>query len=145
MQVKLFGVFTVVDVSCIEMNKAETVTLFDDMCLMDPATLIDKQIKWKTIDNNNVEATIINEGFEIKANLIFNDKGQLINFISDDRYAIADMKRYRFSTLVKDYKSMNGINVPTYGEAIWHYPEGEFVYGKFYLKSIDYNVSDFKN
>ena len=145
MQVKLFGVFPVVDVSGIEMNKAETVTMFNDMCLMAPATLIDKRIQWKTIDNNNVEATFNNEGFEIKANLIFNDKGQLINFISDDRYAIADMKRYRFSTPVKDYKNINGINVPTYGEAIWHYPDGEFVYGKFYMKSIKYNVSEFKN
>jgi hypothetical protein len=144
MQVKLFGVFPVVDVSGIEMNKAETVTVFNDMCLMAPATLIDKRIQWKTIDNNNVEATFNNEGFEIKANLIFNDKGQLIDFISDDRYAIADMKRYRFSTPVKDYKNINGINVITYGEAVWHYPDGEFVYGKFYLKSIEYNVNEFK-
>lgn len=89
--------------------------------------------------------TFNNEGFEIKAILKFNEKGQLINFISDDRYAIADMKRYRFSTPVRDYKSMNGINVITYREAVWHYPDGEFVYRKFYLKSIEYNVSEFKN
>ena len=65
--------------------------------------------------------------------------GQLVNFISDDRYVMGDMRQYLFSTPVKDYKLINGINVPTYGEAIWHYPDGEFIYGKFYLKSIEYN------
>ncbi|WP_310556942.1 DUF6544 family protein [Flavobacterium sp.] len=144
MQIKLFGAFPVVDVSGIEMNKAETVTVFNDMCLMAPATLIDKRIQWKTIDNFNVEATFNNEGFVIKAILTFNEKGQLTNFVSDDRYAISDMKRYRFSTPVKDYELFNGIRIMTYGEAIWHYPDGQFVYGKFYLKSIEYNVGEFK-
>jgi hypothetical protein len=133
-----------VDVSGIEMNKAETVTVFNDMCLMAPATLIDKRIQWKTIDDYTVEAVFNNQGFEIKAILTFNDKGQLTNFISDDRYVIKDMKRYRFSTPVKDYKNIDGINVPTLGEAIWHYPDRKFVYGKFYLKSIEYNVNEFK-
>jgi hypothetical protein len=45
---------------------------------------------------------------------------------------------------MKEYKSFDGINVPTYGEAVWHYQEGEFVYGKFHLASIEYNVADFK-
>jgi hypothetical protein len=111
---------------------------------MAPATLIDKRIYWKTIDDYTVEAVFNNQGFEIKANLIFNDKGQLINFISDDRYAIADMKRYRFSTPVKDYRFSNRVKAPSFGQAIWHYPDGEFVYGKFYLKSIEYNLDVFK-
>ena len=71
-------------------------------------------------------------------------RGQLINFISDDRYAVSDMKQYRFSTPVKEYIQINGINIFKYGETVWHYPDGDFVYGKFYLKSIEYNVSDFK-
>ncbi len=70
--------------------------------------------------------------------------GQLINFISDDRYAVGDMKQYRFSTPLKNYTEINGFNIWQYGETIWHYPEGEFVYGKFRLKSIEYNVTAFK-
>ena len=38
----------------------------------------------------------------------FNVLGQLINFTSDDRYAITDMKQYRFSTPVKECIQMNG-------------------------------------
>jgi hypothetical protein len=124
------------------MNKTETVTLFNDMCLMVPATLIDKRIHWEPIDSLTTKVIFTNRGISISATLYFNEMGQLINFTSYDRTAISDMKQYRFSTPVKDYKNMNGINVPTYGEAIWHYPDGEFVYGKFNLKTIQYNLSN---
>jgi hypothetical protein len=54
------------------------------------------------------------------------------------------MKQYRFSTPVKEYAQTDGRNIWKYGETIWHYPDGEFVYGKFTLKSMQYNVTDFK-
>ena len=138
MQIKLLGLFDVVNITGEIMNKAETVTLFNDMCLMAPATLIDRRIVWTAIDSLSAKATFTNGVNKISAMLYFNEQGQLINFTSDDRSAL-DMQQYRFSTPVKDYKSMNGIDVMTYGETVWHYPDGEFVYGKFYLKSIEYN------
>ena len=142
MQVKLFGLFNVVNVKGNEMNKAETVTVFNDMCLMAPASLIDKRIVWTAIDNLSAQATFTNGINKITATLYFNEQGQLINFISDDRYAVNEMKQYRFSTPVKNYIQIDGRNIIQYGETVWHYPEGEFVYGKFTLKSIEYNVKE---
>lgn len=142
MQVKLFGLFPVMQAKGHKMDLAETVTLFNDMCLMAPATLIDKRIQWESIDSLSVKATFTNGINKITATLYFNEHGQLVNFISDDRYDIGDMKRYRFSTPVKKYQLLNGRNVISLGEAIWHYTEGEFVYGKFYLKDIEYNVTE---
>jgi hypothetical protein len=144
MQIKLLGLFNVVNVKGNEMNKAETVTLFNDMCLMAPAALIDKRIVWTAMDSLSAIATFTNGINTITAILYFNEQGQLINFISDDRYAVGDMKQYRFSTPVKNYVQINGRNVMQYGETIWHYPDGEFVYGKFTMKSIEYNVNEFK-
>ncbi len=144
MQIKLLGLFNMVNLKGDIMNKAETVTVFNDMCLMAPASLIDKRIEWTSIDSLSAKATFTNGSNKITATLIFNETGQLVNFISDDRYAISDMKQYRFSTPVKEYMPLNGMNVLKYGEAIWHYPGGEFVYGKFHLKSIEYNVAEMK-
>ena len=144
MQIKLLGLFNVVNVKGTEMNKAETVTVFNDMCLMAPASMIDKRIEWTPIDSLSAKATFTNGVNKISAILYFNEQGQLINFISDDRYVIGDMKQYRFSTPVKEYTQMNGRNIWKYGETIWHYPDGEFVYGKFTLKSIEYNLSKLK-
>lgn len=144
MQIKLFGLFNVINLKGTEMNKAETVTVFNDMCLMAPAALIDKRIEWKAIDNLSARAIFTNGINKITARLYFNEQGQLINFISDDRYATGDMKQYRFSTPVKEYTQMNGNYIWKYGETIWHYPDSEFVYGKFTLKSIEYNVVEIK-
>ncbi len=144
MQIKLLGLFNVVNIKGNIMNKAETVTVFNDMCLMAPASLIDKRIEWTTIDSLSAKAIFTNGVNKITAILYFNEQGQLVNFTSDDRYAIGDMKQYRFSTPVKEYEQMDGRNIWKYGETIWHYPDGEFVYGKFTLKSIEYNVTDFK-
>jgi len=140
MDIRLFGLFPVVKRAGKDMNKAETVTLFNDMCLMAPATLVDKRIIWQAIDSNSAKATFTNQTITISAILNFNKQGQLINFISNDR----DVNHYPFSTPASNYKTINGINIMTYGEAIWHYPDGKFVYGKFYLKEVEYNVSEFK-
>lgn len=142
MDIRLFGLFPIVKQSGDVMNKTETVTLFNDMCLMVPATLIDKRIQWEPINSLTTKAVFTNSGISISAILYFNEAGQLINFTSDDRTAISDMKQYRFSTPVAGYENLNGINVMSGGEAIWHYPDGEFVYGKFKLKSIQYNISN---
>ena len=109
---------------------------------MAPASLIDARITWEAIDSNSAKAHFTNHDIIITATLFFNEIGQLTNFISDDRAATADMKTYRFSTPLKAYKNVNGYNLATYGETIWHYPDGNFTYGKFYLKDLMYNVSE---
>jgi hypothetical protein len=142
MKVSLFGLFPVVDVKGKEMNQAETVTIFNDMCLLNPATLISPDIKWEDTDSLSTKATFTCNGISVSAMLYFNESGQLVNFISDDRYDISGEKpeKFRFSTPVKEYRNINGFNVCTGADVIWHYPEGEFVYGKFNLQTIDYNV-----
>ncbi|GAA4411463.1 hypothetical protein GCM10023187_37340 [Nibrella viscosa] len=139
MQIKLFGLLPIVDAKGKELTKAETVTLLNDMCLLAPATLIDRRIQWEPIDDSSVKAIFTNNSITVSAILYFNAKGQLTNFVSDDRYAIADMKQYRFSTPITEYRSFNGFNLASYGEAVWHYPDGAFSYGQFHLKKVEYN------
>ncbi len=139
MNIRLFGLFPLVNLSGEIMDKTETVTLFNDMCLMAPATLIDNRIKWETIDSNTVKAQFTNHSITITAMLYFSEQGKLINFTSNDRTAVQEMKQYPFATPVHSYKNVNGINVLSKGDAVWHYPEGNFTYGKFKLKCIEYN------
>lgn len=147
MLIKLGGLVTVADSKGQEMNKAETVTVFNDMCLLAPASLIDDRIKWEVINEHTVKAYFNNKGYTISAELSFNDKGQLINFVSDDRFYSPTGKTYqkvRWSTPVKEYKEINGMNLPTYGEAIWHFPEGDYSYARLNIKEIDYNCSELR-
>jgi hypothetical protein len=147
MQIKVVSLFQVADAKGTKMNQGETVTLFNDMCLLAPATLIDRSIQWETINSLTAKARFTNQGNTITALLYFTEKGELINFISDDRYQSMDGKtylNYRWSTPVKDYKDVGGRKVAAYGEALWHTPEGEFAYAKFDLVEIEYNCREYK-
>ena len=142
MDIRLLSLFKVQYQSGKEMGIAETVTFFNDMCCMAPATLIDKRIKWLGSDSNSANAEFSNNGITISARLYFNDKGELVNFISDDRYAAGEnntMQRLRWSTPLMEYREVDGFRLATCAEAVFTYPDGELCYGSFKLRHISYN------
>jgi hypothetical protein len=142
MDIRLFSLFSVAHASGNEMDTAETVTYFNDLCIAAPGALVDDRIKWEEIGDNSVKAIFTNSSISITAFLLFNPKGELINFISDDRYydnGNNGMKKVRWSTPVSNYKGINGHMVPTRVDVIWSLPERDFCYGKFHLLEIRYN------
>jgi hypothetical protein len=143
MQVRVASLLQVVDARGPEMNRSETVTMFNDMCLLAPATLIDRKISWKELDSRTVAATFENASNTIAAVLSFNEAGELVDFQSDDRYLSADGKtytKYRWSTPMRDYRDFDGRRLAARGEASWRVPEGEFVYGRIEIRTIEYNL-----
>jgi hypothetical protein len=92
-------------------------------------------------------ARFTHNGITISARLSFNQSGELTDFVSNDRFLSADGKSYQnypWSTPVKSYKEVDGRKVAGYGETVWHTSEGEFVYGKFNLAEIEYNLKELK-
>ncbi|MEO8069614.1 MAG: DUF6544 family protein [Flavobacteriales bacterium] len=142
MLIKLLGVVPVMEAHGPEMDQAETVTWFNDLCIYAPGALLDPRIVWSALDDHSSEATFTNGALSISATLVFNAADRLVDFTSDDRYALADGKAepLRFSTPLRDHRAMHGLVLPSYGEAVWHRPEGPFVYGRFTLRSITYDV-----
>ena len=146
MVVRIASLFNAVDIAGKDLTTAETVTLLNDMCLFAPVSLIDKRLSWKEIDSLSAQVTFENGPYKVSAVLYFNEKNELVNFISEDRYALQDdgtLRKTKWSTPIRDYKEIHGRRIPTYGEAIWHYPEGDFTYGTFILKDITYNVKEY--
>ena len=147
MKVKLLGLFTVVDAKGYEMNKGETVTVFNDMCVMAPASLTDKNISWEVIDTSTVHATFTNGNITISAKLFFDEEGRLINFISNDRYETTDGKTYNnypWSTPISEYTTINGYKLPSKARLIYNKPDEDFCYGEFELVNIEYNCMELK-
>jgi hypothetical protein len=140
MDIKLFSTLPVAQAAGPEMFQSETVTFFNDMCILAPATLIDERISWEAVDDTTAYARFTNQGTTISATLYFNKAGQLINFSSEDRYDINAMEKYRFTTPLQDYQEINGYRLARYGEAVWDYPEGAFVYGKFWMGEVVYDL-----
>jgi hypothetical protein len=144
MLIKVAGLIPVADAKAPEMDKAALVTLFNDMCLLAPAALIDQRISWETIDAQTVRGTITDQGLKVSGTLLFNDKGELISFFTNDRYYSPTGETYQqvgWSTPVSSYRSFNGITLAERGDAVWHFPEGDFTYARFTLKEAGYNLT----
>lgn len=145
MDIRLLSLVPVQYQSGSEMGIAETVTFFNDMCFMAPATLIDPRIKWLETNGNQVKASFTNNGITISALLEFNEQGELVNFTSEDRFAQMDdgsMKQLPWSTPSSNFKDINGYKLMTYGDAVYQYPEGPMTYGNFNMKSVEYNIQN---
>jgi hypothetical protein len=147
MLIKALGLITVTDSKGPEMRVSDTTTMFNDMCMMAPATLIDKSIEWESIDALTVKATYELYDTRVSATLYFNEKGELINFISDDRYIIGldnVPKKGRWSTPAGEYRDYGGTRLASSAEATWLLPEGDYCYGKFTIASVEYNCKGLK-
>ncbi len=147
MRIKLAGLLTVVDAKGHEMDQSDTVTLFNDMCVMAPATLIDSNIQWETVDDRTVKAVYPNGENRVSAVLTFNDAGELINFVSEDRFMKAGDKDARlapWSTPLTDYQDYNGLRLASRAKAVWLLPEGEYLYAEFEMVNVEQNVGSLK-
>jgi len=144
MRVKAAALVTVAAADGPDMTHGETVTLFNDMCVMAPATLIDPAIVWKPVDAQAVRARFTNAGQTIEAVLAFHHGGELANFWSDDRFqSSADgktMKRVRWSTPVGPYRSFDGVRLPSGGEARWHEADADYAYIELTIDEVHYNM-----
>jgi hypothetical protein len=142
MQVKALSLFSVVDAAGPKMDQSETVTMLNDMCVLSPGALIDPAIEWQLLGPDRVRAVFTNAGHTISAILVFDQRSDLVNFYSDDRYQSADGKSYalyRWSTPLSEYRDFGGHRLASRGRAIWHMPSRALVYGEFELLSITYD------
>ena len=155
--VRLASVLQVVDASGVEMDRAETVTLFADMCLLAPATLVDPSIFWERTGPLTVRGSWSNAGNAISAVLTFGPDGGLASFCSDDRgraedlakWGLAEMdpgsavgspNRVRWSTTVTKWGALGGQMAPLRGHATWHLPGADFTYAEFEVVDREFNT-----
>lgn len=141
MHVKLAGVVTLVDAHGPVMDRSETVTVFNDMCLLAPGTLLDPRIVWGERDDRLVDATFSVGTQTIAATLTFDESGLLTNFESPDRSrASADGRTFTqlpLLTPVQTHAAVNGVVVARQAQAQWRLHDGQlFTYAEFTLESI---------
>jgi hypothetical protein len=145
MNVKAAGLVPVVNASGPEMDQAETVTMFNDMCIFAPASLVEPAIAWELVDARTTRAQFTNAGHTIRAALHFGDSGELVDFVSDDRYATSSgggpPRRLQWSTPVRGYRSFGAVRLSSSGEARWHEPDGDYAYIELAILDVQYNLA----
>ena len=143
MRVRLLSLVPLVDARGPELDRAETVTLFNDLCLLTPAALIDAPVRWEFIDPSTVRGHYTVGIHTISAVLSFNAAGELVDFVSDDRLVMSrdgtTLTPQRRSTPVKDYRTWGRWHLFSRGEGRWHPPEGAFAYLDLELIALETN------
>jgi hypothetical protein len=144
MRVKACSLIPMVNAAGPDMDRAETVTMFNDLCVLAPAALVDANVVWQPVDDHHVRGVFTNHAHTVTAELTFNDDHELINFVSDDRFSASpDGKAFvaqRWSTPITDYRSFDSRRLAVNGEGRWQTPDGEYVYIEFSVDEIAYNV-----
>jgi hypothetical protein len=144
MRVRLLSAFTMVDAEGADLTRAETVTLFNDLCILAPGAMVSPLVAWEPVDDRRARARFTLGANTIGAELRFDEAGELVDFVSDDRAASSpDGKTYtplRWSTPLSRYAKVGPVRVATRGDAVWHPAAGAFAYGEFELVALDYDV-----
>jgi hypothetical protein len=140
MRVRLAGLINVVDLGGPDLTRTETVTILNDLCFYAPSRLIDPRLTWSEIDDTRAHVTFALGPNTVSADLVFNDAGELVDFVSDDRGMLekdGSLRILRWTTPLGEYRDFDGWRVASEGDAIWHLPEGPFTYGHLRLTHYD--------
>lgn len=148
MRGRLLSLVSVLDSAGPEMNRGETVTVFNDLVLLAPGALVDAPVTWTEIDRNRVRGVFTTGDQSVTADLLFDDSGDLVDFYSRDRLRASDdgtsFTRQPWSTPLAEYRDFRGVRLPAVGEARWLDPDtGEwFTYIELEFTEVAYNVRE---
>ncbi len=132
---------TLFDQTGADMDKACLATFLAES-LFAPTILLQDYITFKELSDFEVWATITYGGQTASGIFTFNEQYEMISFTTNDR-AVAgtdgSMEYVPWSALCSDYQlSENGIKYPTKFQAIWNYPDGDFVYFDGLISEVSY-------
>lgn len=142
MLIKLAGL-TVSHATGRKMDQAGLVTYLAETPLL-PMAYLHNHITWQESEGNKVKATITDAGNSASGTFYLNDRDEIYEFRTEDRYYSNDGKKYvnwTWSAYYDRYKDMNGIKIPTVIRAEWHMPQGQpYEYFRAAIKEIKYNL-----
>lgn len=125
----------------VDMDKACLATFLAES-LFAPAILLEDYITFEEIGTHKIRATITYGGQAASGIFTFNERYEMISFTTNDRAAAGtdgSMEYIPWSAICNDYQlASNGIKYPTKFQAVWNYPEGDFVYFDGVISEISY-------
>jgi hypothetical protein len=141
MLIRLLSLLPVVDVKGPEIDLSALIIFINDM-VMWPTAFLSDYIHWETINETSAELQVDLHGNQFSAVVHFNEFGEMVNFITEDRYRAVGkgFKQDRWSTPLRNYREMNGLRIPAEGDAIWYLPEGDFAYIRASIGQVIYNT-----
>lgn len=145
MQGKVLSILPVLDASGPEMDRGETVTVFNDMVLLAPAALLDAAVVWTSVSPHEVDGSFTIGSQVVTATLRFSRDDELVDFVSEDRLRASEdgksFTRQTWSTPIESHQQIGQRRLPFEAQALWHAPapEGAFAYIEMTVDSVSYD------
>ncbi|MFN8587598.1 MAG: DUF6544 family protein [Candidatus Eisenbacteria bacterium] len=140
MRILVAGLVPIVDAAGARMDRSETVTLLNDLAVLAPAGLLSPAITWREVSPDTVEATCTNGEHVVRAKLVFAPSGELVDFVSDDRWRASSdgrtFTRERWSTPLGTYRAFGARRLAGRGAGRWH-PTGAAPFDYLQLEMTD--------
>lgn len=128
-----------------EMDRACLATFLAES-LFAPTTLLQDYITLEEVNDCEVKATISYKGQTASGIFTFNEQYEMISFVTNDRAATnsdGSMEYVPWTALCGDYQAAdNGIKRPTKFQAVWNYPDEDFVYFDGVISKVSYDHTD---
>jgi hypothetical protein len=144
MLIRLLYMFPVVDARGPEVDMSALIIFINDM-VMWPTAFLSDYIHWEPLDAISARVRVSLFCKQFSAVCRFNETGELVDFITEDRYRSVGKgyRQDRWSTPLRCYREVNGLRIPSEGDAIWHLPEGEFPYIQVTIGEVRYDTFDY--
>lgn len=136
---------TLFDQTGADIDKACLATFLAES-LFAPTILLQDYITFEEISDFEVQATISYKEQKASGIFTFNEQYEMISFTTNDR-AVAgtdgSMEYIPWPALCGDYQiSVNGIKYPSKFQAVWNYPDGDFIYFDGIISKVSYGYEE---
>lgn len=133
--------FTLFDQMGTDMDKACLVTFLAESLFV-PTALLQEYISFDELNDFDVKAKITFGGQSASGIFTFNEKYEMISFKTNDRAVVKTdgiIEYVPWSANCTEYQLYkNGIKYPTKFQAVWNYPEEDFIYFDGSISQISY-------
>jgi hypothetical protein len=142
MLVKLLSTITIADAKEEEIDQGALIRWLSETPWFPIALLPSEKLKWEPIDNNSAKVILTDKNLTVEGVFYFNEVGEVTQFKAK-RYM--DKILENWTCYHSDYRTVEGMQIPFSGEAVWNLESGDFSYAKFKINRIEYNnLSKFK-
>jgi hypothetical protein len=144
MKVTLLNLFQIAFENSKETAQSALITSFAEFLII-PGYFVSENVKWETINDSTLRATLTDYGMVVTGLFYLNEEGLLYKFETEDRFysfGKNNYKKIKYSGIVDSFKKQGGIIIAENVNVTWHLPEGDFEYFKGIIEEIKFNIKE---
>jgi hypothetical protein len=139
MLIKLYSLFTFADGKGDAIDQGTMLRYLGEICWF-PSAAVQPYIHWEEIGNNSARAIMTYGKQKVSAIFTFDDDSKLIRTDALRYMGLGkDAELHEWQIPCTEWKSFEGVKVPSKGNAIWKLKDGNFDYYRWEITNIQYN------